>query len=112
MDGGAEIYISHGFRQLISQEYVNQNNKTINLEIFEMENASGAHGMYSFKIGKNGKKIALGGDALLEDYYLNFWKGKYLVTLTGFDSDRETIEGLIRIAEAVDGRIDSNLMKP
>ncbi len=108
MNGGAVTYQSYGFKQLISQEYISQNNKTVNLEIFEMESRSGAYGMYSFKAGKNGKKIAFGNEGLLEDYYLNFWKGKYLVTLTGFDSDKETIDGLITIAKAVDDKIDSN----
>jgi hypothetical protein len=102
MNGGAGIYHSYGFKKLIAQEYINQNSKTIALEIFEMENSSGAYGIYTSKIGNDGKVLPVGSEASLEDYYLNFWKGNFLVTLTGFDSAKDTVDGLMIIAHAVD----------
>jgi hypothetical protein len=105
MNGGAEIYLSSGFKQLIKQKYINKSNKTITLEIFEMESTSSALEMYASKIGNDGRPLAIGEEALLEDYYLNFRKENFLVTLTGFDSEKETIDGLTTTAKAVDERI-------
>ncbi len=105
MNGGAGIYLSHGFKQLIAHKYINQNNKTITLEIFEMESPSGASEMYALKTGNDGIQAEIGDEALLEDYYLNIRKDNFLVTLTGIDSEKETIDGLITIAKMVDGRI-------
>lgn len=105
MNGGAEIYFSRGFKQLITQKYINKNNKTITLEIFEMESTSSALEMYTLKIGNDGTPLAIGEEVLLEDYYLNFQKENFLVTLTGLDSEKETIDGLIAIAKVVDERI-------
>ncbi len=105
MNGGAEIYLSHGFKQLIAHKYINKNNKTITLEIFEMESPSGASAMYSLKTGNDGLQSEIGDEALLEDYYLNVRKDNFLVTLTGVDSEKETINGLITIAKMVDERI-------
>ena len=105
MNGGAGKYLSHGFKQLIAQEYRSRNKKTITLELFEMENQSGAQGIYAAKAGKNGRRVAIGDEALLEEYYLNFRKKHFLVTLTGADSEKETVDGLLTIARGVDEQI-------
>jgi len=107
INGGAEIYHEYGFKQTIMQSYENENGKSINLEIFEMENPASAYGIYSFKTSGRGKEIPLGDKASLEDYYLNFWKGNFLVTITGFDSEQETIDGLITIAKVINSKIKS-----
>lgn len=112
INGGAVIYYEYGFRQVITQEYINKDGKSINLEIYEMTNTASAYGIYSFKISGNGEEIAVGTDALIEDYYLNFWKGNFLVTLTAYDSDQETLNGLLTIAETVDTKIEKEGEKP
>jgi hypothetical protein len=49
--------------------------------------------------------VNLGNQGRLEGYYLNFWKGNFLVTLTGFDEEEDTVSGLISLAKAVEDRI-------
>jgi hypothetical protein len=105
IDGGAEIYQEYGFRRVILQDYKNAKGKSVSLEIFEMETPAAAFGMFSFKRSGSGKVITLGAGAELEAYYLNFWKGRFLVTLTGFDEAPETVDGLTAIAEIVDSKI-------
>lgn len=107
INGGAEIYYEFGFQQAVMQEYQNENGKSINVEIFEMNEPACAYGIYTFKTSLKGKEFSIGNQALLEDYYLNFWKGNILVTLTGFDSKRETIDGLISLAKAIEVKITS-----
>ena len=105
IDGGAEIYQEYGFRRVIIQDYKNAKGKSVSLEIFEMESPAAAFGMFSFKRSGSGKTITLGAGAELEAYYLNFWKGRFLVTLTGFDEAPETLDGLIAVAGIVDSKI-------
>jgi len=105
IDGGAEIYQEYGFRRVILQDYENAQGKSISLEIFEMESPAAAFGMFSFKRSGTGKDIPLGAGAELEAYYLNFWKGRFLVTLTGFDEAPDTINGLTAVAGIVDSKI-------
>jgi hypothetical protein len=77
-----------------------------------MANPEAAYGMYTFKKSPKGKVVAFGTEGQLEDYYLNFWKGSCLITLTGSDGDPKTIEGLILVAGLVDERIKDVAKKP
>lgn len=105
IDGGAEIYQEYGFRRVILQDFKNAEGKSVSLEIFEMETPAAAFGMFTFKRSGNGEPVKLGSGGELEAYYLNFWKGRFLVTLTGFDEAAETIDGLMAVAGIVDAKI-------
>ena len=112
IDGGAEIYHEYGFVQVVVQDYINDEGKSISVEIFEMASPASAYGMYTFKTNTKGKWILIGKDAQLADYYMNFWKGPFLVTLTGFDETEETWEGLLTIAKNIDSKIPPTGEKP
>jgi len=105
IDGGAEIYEEYGFARVVVQDYKSTAGKSISLEIFEMKTAAAAFGMFTFKRSGQGKSLALGGGGELEAYYLNFWKGRFLVTLTGFDGSEGTVEGLLSIGRAVAAKL-------
>ena len=112
IDGGAEIYHEYGFKQVLVQDYKSAAGKSLSLEIFEMANPECAFGIYTFKSSGTGKPIALGQDGQLEEYYLNFWKANVLVTLTGFDSSPEVIQGLVLIAKSVEAKIKTQGGRP
>jgi hypothetical protein len=112
INGGAEIYHDYGFKQVVVQDFKNRNGKAISIEIFEMEDAESAFGIYTFKTRSEEKKVPLGSDGQLSDYYLNFWKGNLLITITGFDEDVETMEGLQELARAVDAKIKKEGERP
>lgn len=111
INGGAEIYYEYGFKQAITEVY-KKGGKTINLEIYEMKSPASAYGVYTHKIGDGGKDLSIGNGAKLEDYYLNSWKGNILVTLTGFDSGKETTTGLVDIARVIAGKIKNSGERP
>ena len=104
INGGAEIYHEYGFKQVVAAEY-KKNDQYINVELYEMQSPGAAYGMFTFKTGDRGTQIKLGNEGLLEAYFLNFWKGSLLVTLTGFDSTAQTIAGLRAIAAHIDESI-------
>lgn len=114
IDGGAEIYYEYGFKQAITQGFNHKDQPALgfNLEIYEMQNPEAAYGVYTFKTGDAGKSIDVGNEGLLEDYYLNFWKGNFLVTVIGFDSKKETLQGIIQAAKIVNAKIKETGQKP
>jgi hypothetical protein len=112
INGGAEVYHEYGFRRVLAQEYGDQGQRYIAIEIYEMENTTAAFGIYSFKTGLKGRSIPLGTEATLAGHYLNIWKGRFLLTLSGSDADRATREGLVEVGKAVTGRITAAGPRP
>jgi hypothetical protein len=108
INGGADIYHEYGFERVVAAAFTHRDGDTrVNVEIYEMKNPTAAFGMYTQKSSQEGE--SLGGDLCgrLEDYYLNFWKDRFVVTITGFDSERKTIDGLKTLARAIGSRISS-----
>ena len=105
IDGGAEIYREYGFAQALVQEYKNREGEGLSLEIFQMTSPEGAYGMYTFKRSAQGTPIAVEAEGQLEDYYLNFWKGHFVVTITGYDKDQKGRQGLLGLAHVVSKKI-------
>lgn len=105
INGGAEIYHEYGFRRVVVQDYESTGGKSISLEIFEMETPAAAFGMFTFKRSGQGQRLELGGGGELESYYMSFWKGRYLATLTGFDDSRATVDGLTKIGRALEAKL-------
>ena len=105
INGGAEIYMQEGFKRAILASYSDGKGKVINLEIFEMTSPESARRIHMKKIGKQGKKLPIGDDAVLENYYLNFQKERFQVTLSGYDSEAETVKMLLDLAHIVVKRI-------
>ena len=105
MDGGAEVYREYGFARLAVQEYRNGAGGSIVVEVFEMSRDASAYGIYTFKSAAQGKPMDLGFEGQLAEYYLNFWSGKYLVTVTGQEQDAETMAGVEGLGRAAASRV-------
>ena len=112
INGGAELYHEYGFKQVLVQDFQNPEGKSISLEIYEMTHPDSAFGIYTFKRSQEGKLLEIGDEATLDGYYMNFWKGNFLITLTGFDEDKKTIAGLSALAFEVEKRILSPRRRP
>lgn len=102
INGGAAVYFEYGFKAVVFQSYRTEGGKSINLEIYEMESQEAAYGIYTFKTGNEGSPIELGYEGWLDSYYLNFWKGNFLITVIGFGSEPVILDGIKKIAQAVD----------
>ena len=105
INGGAEEYVKEGFRRAVLASYINSEGKRINVDIFEMLSSESAKSIYRKKAGDQGTKVPVGDEAALEDYYLNFRKGVYQVTLSGYDTQKETLEWLLLMGRLVAERI-------
>jgi len=114
INGGAEIYHEYGFKQAIAQGFKNKTDPDLgfNLEIYKMKNPEAAYGIYTFKSSNEGVPIKAGNDGLLEEYYINTWKGNFLVTVIGFSPDKETRKGILMTAQTVTAKIKDSGSRP
>ncbi|MDP1991610.1 MAG: hypothetical protein Q8K00_11365 [Syntrophales bacterium] len=105
INGGAEEYVKEGFSRAVIATYRNNEGTRINLDIYEMLSPENAKNIHRKKASDKGQKVSVGEEAAMEDYYLNFRKGPYQVTLSGYDTQRETLEWLLLMARLVAERI-------
>jgi len=108
INGGAEEYVKEGFRRAVLTTYRDPGGKRINLDIYEMLSPESATSIYRKRAGDKGNKVSVGEEASMEDYYLNFRKGAYLVTVSGYDTQPQTQEWLLRIGRLVAERIGAS----
>jgi len=105
INGGADEYVKQGFRRALLATYRNNEGKRINVDIYEMLSPESARSVYRRKAGDRGTMVPVGEEAAMEDYYLNFRKGSFQVTLSGYDTRKETLEWLLLMGRLVDERI-------
>ncbi len=108
INGGAEMYLQIGFRQAVFNAFKNPNGLTVNLEIYEMDDPEAARAIFAQKAGNSGHKVPFGQDARLDSYYLNFWRGRYQVTISGYASTPETLDAIRKVAATVDKRLQDD----
>lgn len=108
INGGAEIYLQTGFRQARFASLQSPEGLDINLEIYEMTDPAAARSIFAQKSGDAGVKAPYGQEARLETYYLNFWRGRYQVTLSGYKATPETIAAIRTLAATVDKRLQGD----
>ncbi len=96
IDGGADIYLEYGFREVALRDYRRDDN-VISVEVYSLD--SDAYGLYSFMRGDEAEELALGDGGALAQYYLVFWSGRHYVAVTAqseFEGCREALAGLGR----------------
>jgi hypothetical protein len=59
-----------------------------------------------------GNPIELGYEGWLNSYYVNFWEGNFLITVIGLDSDSDILDGIKKIAKAVDLKLNVKSERP
>jgi len=83
INGGAEIFFELGFNKLTVQKYFN-NTREIILEIYEMESAESALGIYLQKAGKESPNKMLSGRNTCNSYQYTLVKGNYFIQINNF----------------------------
>lgn len=112
INGGAVVYYEYGFSQVVTQEFETPDGQRMYLELYEMTSAAAAFGIFTFKTEKTGENVPIGNEAILEDYYLNFWKGNYLATISAHNRDSDNKDALLTIAHALELKITNTGTKP
>ncbi len=107
INGGAVLYVQAGFSRAVFASYRSAAGWNINLEIYRMKTVEAARNVYTQKIGAQGRPADLGVAALFEEYFLNFYRGVYPVTVSGYASDRQTADGIFTIARIIDERLET-----
>lgn len=103
INGGAELFISYGFKEVISRTYSKDSQPDIKVDIFDMITSKNAFGVFThsresveFNYGQGSQYF---GGAIL------FWKDHYYISIIAHVENEESAEAIKMIAEEIDKSI-------
>ena len=79
IDGASELYISFGFKELITRRYERPDQPEIIVDLFDMDRPANAFGIFAHS--QEQPESGLGQDSEYLDGLLRFWKGRFYVSL-------------------------------
>lgn len=113
INGGAEIFLQYGFRELEVGRYVSgraPGQKEVTVEIYRMESPSDAFGIFSVKRTVAEKiSLKIAATNWVSETQVNLAKAEYFINITGFKSTEADLE---EFASFVAGRIEGEDAQP
>jgi hypothetical protein len=110
VDGGAELYLTYGYKQLFVRKYSKPDNPDVMLEIFDMGSSQEAFGIFSSE--RQDDDINIGSASEYGGGLLRFWKGRYFITMMTMGDDKDSKPTVLEIGKTVAGLIDEEGKEP
>jgi hypothetical protein len=103
IDGGAELYLSYGFRSLINRTYTQPGQPDIILDIFDMGSSQNAFGVFSHSREKVVKEFGQGSQYTAGS--LLFWKDRYFISILASPDTPESSQAIKKLAGIIESHI-------
>ncbi len=111
VNGGAELYLEYGFIDVVSATYSDTSGKKLKVELFRMEDAFSAYGIYSFKRTQRtpDEKYQY---LTISQYYSMFVSGKIygLITNTNGIPKQKLERFTLEITDLINGKAQKPLL--
>jgi hypothetical protein len=105
IDGGADLYLEYGFTQVVSAQYADPSLNNIQVEIYEMTDASSAYGIFSITQQTLEWVKQFGKLSTVNQDYISFWKSKYYVILSWSSKQHLDEPKMARLANLIGQKI-------
>lgn len=105
IDGGAELFLAHGFENAVAQDYRDRDGSRFSVEIFEMRDEAGARQVYAERGGTTAVHSTIGDASTFEDYYGHYVVGRHYFTVTASRVGDDLRPPIERLARAVVERL-------
>jgi len=112
IDGGAALYQEYGFDRAASAHYEDSAGHSIEAEMYSMSDCAASDGIFGITAAAGGEKGSLGDECELGEYFLVFRKGPHVVTVSGQNSDRPTMDGVKGVGRAIEKCIEARACGP
>jgi len=98
IDGGAELFLEFGFKQLLVQNYQQRDNQIV-LEVYQMKNPIAALGIYLIKCGDETPIEKIPARNSGNKYQFTIVKGSYFIQINSFAGDEKLIPIMTSLAQ-------------
>lgn len=103
INGGAELFLSYGFRQMITRIYTADHQPEIIVDIFDMGASKNAYGVFSYS--RESEDSTFGQGSQYSPGLLLFWKDRYYVSILFTPETPGAKETAFRIARYIESSI-------
>ena len=103
INGGAELFLSHGFDAAASRRYARDDQPEITVDIFRMQRPQDAFAVYS--LSREREDGGFGQGAQVGAGLLLFWKHRYFVSIIASPQTPESREAVRELARRIDEAI-------
>jgi hypothetical protein len=113
IDGGAELYLSYGFRRVIHREYQSVRedpSPEVLVDVFDMGESRNAFGVFSQSRETIDSRFGQGSQ--YTDGLMLFWKGRYYVSILAVPETDASESFVFELAGHIDAAIDSEGQVP
>jgi hypothetical protein len=112
IDGGAEVFMEYGFKQVASASYLDKNNNQLQVEVYEMSDSAAACGAYTFYLNGKGKVLKEVPNGIFLDYYAVFCKSNMLSVISLATPNDSLISSLESLAKYISSKIPQTSSAP
>ena len=103
INGGAELYLSYGFLNVSSREYMSEGEPSIFLDIFDMSNPKNAFGVFSHS--RETIQATFGQGSQYTAGLLLFWKDHYFVSILAHPETEASKKAVFWLARQIETAI-------
>lgn len=103
MDGGAEVYLAYGVKALWAQAYVKKGEPPVTLNLFEMDSAAGAFGVFTYE--REDEEAGIGQGSEYGGGILRFWQGRSFVFVQAESETPESKQAVLALGKALVPRL-------
>ena len=106
INGAGEIYRAYSYKKLQARNFVREGYPQIIADLFEMGEAKNAFGIFSHNL--EGEKVGIGQGSLYSGGLLQFWKGRYFVSLFAEEETNESKAAVLAMGKKVASSINED----
>jgi len=103
INGGAELYLSYGFRVVMNRIYYKKDQPDIIVDIFDMGNSKNAFGL--FMHSRENIDTLFGQGSEYASGMLIFWKDHYFISILAFPENEELKNAVFKLAGIIENKI-------
>jgi len=110
INGAGEVYLSYGFQKVAVTRLAKEGAPEITIEIFDMNKAEDAYGVFSHS--RESEETGIGQGYEYRGSLLCFWKSQFFVCVQAEKETPESKEAVFALARAIDAKIPASGDKP
>lgn len=110
IDGGAELFISYGMKEVISRFITNETGDEIRIEIFDMSESKNAFGVFTHTRTQNEGLYGQGSQYFPGTQI--FWKDRYYVSIMATDENETILSAIADLASEINNKITTTGKMP